>query len=94
MRKEIPRIGLTFGQLIAVLTLLFMIIGVWINMEVSLAELRVQTDQNVKEITCIKTDIETKRIENKNDHLLILDKIEKGNNEIMKYLIPYKRLMK
>ena len=94
MSREIPRLGLTFGQLIAVLTLLFMIIGVWINMEVSLAEIRVQSDQNTKEITCIKADIEAKRLENKADHQLILDKIETGNNEIMKYLIPGKQLMK
>lgn len=82
LKKE-TIIGLTFGQIIAVLTLFAMIMGVWINSQLAIARLEVKTEQNTLDITSIKTDMENKRLENKTDHEKILKKIEEGNKEII-----------
>ena len=82
LKKE-TIIGLTFGQIIAVLTLFALIMGVWINSQLAIARLEVKTEQNTLDITSIKTDMENKRLENKTDHEKILKKIEEGNKEII-----------
>ena len=84
-------IGLTFGQIIAVIGLVIMIIGVWINSQVNLAKLEVKTDQNSKDIQAIKEDNESKRVENKSDHEKILAKIEQSNKEIINKIDSIKR---
>lgn len=85
LRQE-TKYGLTYGQILSTLGLLGAIIGVWVRLEIAIAELKLKESYNRTDIELIKNDVEKKRLENKDDHKLILDKIEQSHREIMQYL--------
>lgn len=68
LAKE-TKIGLTFGQIITVLSMLAAIAGVWIRVEVQLAEMNLrqtnETIDRIEESTAIKSDL--KEHEGKDD---------------------------
>lgn len=75
MQKE-TRIGLTFGQMLSVVTIIGSVIIAWvsINVRVAQAEIRIQQleighDRNARNIEVI-------RLENREDHKAIMDKLD------------------
>lgn len=75
LQKE-TRMGLTFGQMLSVLTIIGGIIIAWvsINVRVAQAEVRIQQlevghDRNARNIEVI-------RLENREDHKAIMDKLD------------------
>ena len=86
LSKQHEATGLTYGQIIATLTLLFLIFGAWIN-------LTNETIKNKTEIENLKADKDRLRLElkdfineNKQDHKILADKIDNGNYMIIELL--------
>ena len=79
LQKE-TKYGLTFGQVISLLTLVGAILTVWISLNVRMAqaEIRIESleynfQQTIKSVEMIRT-------ENREDHRVLMDKLD----EIMK----------
>jgi len=79
LQKE-TKYGLTFGQIISLLTLVGAILTVWISLNVRMAqaEIRIESleynfQQTIKSVEMIRT-------ENREDHRVLMDKLD----EIMK----------
>jgi len=79
LHKE-TKFGLTFGQVISLLTLVGAILTVWISLNVRMAqaEIRIESleynfQQTIKSVEMIRT-------ENREDHRVLMDKLD----EIMK----------
>ncbi len=76
LHKE-SKLGLTFGQLLSVITVLGGIIAAYvtINIRITAAEVRIQELEKGRESNA--RNIEQIRVENREDHLLIMDKLDR-----------------
>jgi hypothetical protein len=81
LHKE-SKLGLTFGQLLSVITVLGGIIAAYvtINIRITAAEVRIQELEKGRETNA--RNIEQIRIENREDHLLILDKLDRLSEKL------------
>ena len=70
-------LGLTFSEILSILTILGGIVGVYVSLNVRIKAMEIRVDQN--EILRTEKDKkdETTSIENREDHKAILDKIDK-----------------
>ena len=81
LHKE-SKLGLTFGQLLSVITVLGGIIAAYvtINIRITAAEVRIQELEKGRETNA--RNIEQIRIENREDHLLIMDKLDRLSEKL------------
>jgi hypothetical protein len=77
MEKSEMKVGLTFNQILALLSVIAAVFMAWlqINVRVAQAETRIDAlEFGLKETTDV---IETNRIENRDDHKAIMQKLDK-----------------
>jgi len=70
------KFGLTFGQVISVLTILGGIIISWLSINVRIAQAEVRIDQLEKGRETNARNIEVIRTENREDHQRIMEKLD------------------
>ena len=75
MSKE-TKIGLTFGQIISVISILGGILISWIAINVRIAQAELRIDQLEKGRETNAQNIEKIRTENREDHQRIMDKLD------------------
>lgn len=75
MNRE-TKIGLTFGQLLSVLTVLGGILISWISINIRIAQSELRIDQLEKGRETNAHNIEKIRIENREDHQRIIDRLD------------------
>ena len=71
------RVGLTFGQIITSLSFIGGLITVYVSINVRIAALEVQVEALEKGRVINASNIETIRIENRQDHKEIMQKLDK-----------------
>ena len=71
------RVGLTFGQIISSLALIGGIITAYVSLNVRIANLEVQVEALEKGRMLNAQNIETIRLENRQDHKEIMNKLDK-----------------
>lgn len=79
LHKE-TKFGLTFGQVISLLTVIGGIIVAWISLNVRIAQAEVRIQVLERQFEATAKSIEQIRIENREDHRVLMDKLD----EIMK----------
>jgi len=70
------RIGLTFGQILSVLTIIGGIIIAWVSINVRVAQAEVRIQQLEIGHNLNARNIEVIRLENREDHKAIMDKLD------------------
>ena len=75
--KTPTRVGLTFGQIITSLSFIGGLITVYVSINVRIASLEVQVEALEKGRIINASNIETIRIENRQDHKEIMIKLDK-----------------
>lgn len=75
LAKE-TKLGLTFGQVISILTIIGGILLSWISINVRIAQAEVRIEQLEKGRETNAENIEKIRTENREDHQRILDKLD------------------
>ena len=76
------RVGLTFGQIISSLALIGGIITAYVSLNVRIANLEVQVEALEKGRMLNAQNIETIRLENRQDHKEIMNKLDNLIDEI------------
>jgi len=72
--------GLTFGQILSLLTVIGGILTVWVSLNVRIAQAEVRIQVLERQFEATAKSIEQIRIENREDHRVLMDKLD----EIMK----------
>lgn len=75
LHKE-TKFGLTFGQVISLLTLVGAILTVWISLNVRMAQAEIRIESLEYNFQQTLKSVETIRLENREDHRVILEKID------------------
>jgi len=96
LRKE-TTFGMTYGQLIATIGLLFTMLIAGLSLSARIAKIESHVAQNVIDITelrkndiVLRAEIEARRIENRDDHILILKKVDDSKKEIIDILRQFR----
>lgn len=71
------KIGLTFGQVISVLTIIGGILISWISINVRIAQAEIRIDQLERGRETNAQNIEKIRLENREDHQRIMEKLDR-----------------
>lgn len=79
LHKE-TKFGLTFGQVISLLTLVGAILTVWISLNVRMAQAEIRIESLEYNFQQMIKSVEMNRTENREDHRVLMDKLD----EIMK----------
>jgi len=79
LQKE-TKYGLTFGQILSLLTVIGGILTVWVSLNVRIAQAEVRIQVLERQFEATAKSIEQIRIENREDHRVLMDKLD----EIMK----------
>lgn len=79
LHKE-TKFGLTFGQVISLLTLVGAILTVWISLNVRMAQAEIRIESLEYNFQQMIKSVEMNRTENRDDHRVLMDKLD----EIMK----------
>lgn len=79
LQKE-TKFGLTFGQVISLLTLVGAILTVWISLNVRMAQAEIRIESLEYNFQQTIKSVEMNRTENREDHRVLMDKLD----EIMK----------
>jgi len=79
LHKE-TKFGLTFGQVISLLTLVGAILTVWISLNVRMAQAEIRIESLEYNFQQTVKSVEMNRKENREDHRVLMDKLD----EIMK----------
>jgi hypothetical protein len=79
LHKE-TKFGLTFGQVISLLTLVGAILTVWISLNVRMAQAEIRIESLEYNFQQTIKSVEMNRTENREDHRVLMDKLD----EIMK----------
>ncbi len=79
LHKE-TKFGLTFGQVISLLTLVGAILTVWISLNVRMAQAEIRIESLEYNFQQTIKSVEMNRKENREDHRVLMDKLD----EIMK----------
>ena len=74
------KFGLTFGQVISLLTLVGAILTVWISLNVRMAQAEIRIESLEYNFQQTIKSVEMNRTENREDHRVLMDKLD----EIMK----------
>ena len=75
LSKE-TKIGLTFGQIISVITIIGGILISWVSINVRIAQAEVRIEELEKGRLTNALNIEKIRLENREDHQRIIDKLD------------------
>ena len=75
LHKE-TKFGLTFGQMLSVLTIIGGIMISWVAINVRIAQAEIRIDELEKGRITNSQNIEQMRRENRDDHLQLMDKID------------------
>ena len=88
---------MTYGQLIATIGLLFTMLIAGLSLSARIAKIESHVAQNVIDITelrkndiVLRAEIEARRIENRDDHILILKKVDDSKKEIIDILRQFR----
>lgn len=84
MLQRETRLGLTFGQIISILTILGSVLLAWVSINVRIATAEVRIEELEKGRVTNSLNIEKIRVENREDHQRILDKLDNLPNELKK----------
>lgn len=84
MLQRETRLGLTFGQIISILTILGSVLLAWVSINVRIAQAEVRIEELEKGRVTNSQNIEKIRVENREDHQRILDKLDDVQNELKK----------
>ena len=84
MLQRETRLGLTFGQIISILTILGSVLLAWVSINVRIAQAEVRIEELEKGRVINSQNIEKIRVENREDHQRILDKLDDVQNELKK----------
>jgi len=84
MLQRDTRLGLTFGQIISILTILGSVLLAWVSINVRIAQAEVRIEELEKGRVTNSQNIEKIRVENREDHQRILDKLDDLQNELKK----------
>jgi len=79
LHKE-TKFGLTFGQVISLLTLVGAILTVWISLNVRMAQAEIRIESLEYNFQQTIKSVEMNRTENREDHRVLMDKLD----ELMK----------
>jgi len=75
LHKE-TKFGLTFGQVISLLTVIGGIIVAWISLNVRIAQAEVRIQVLERQFEATAKSIEQIRIENREDHRILMNKLD------------------
>lgn len=75
LQKE-SKLGLTFGQILSVLTIIGGILISWVAINVRIAQAEVRIEELEKGRLTNSQNIEQMRRENRDDHLMLMEKLD------------------
>lgn len=75
LHKE-TKFGLTFGQVISLLTLVGAILTVWISLNVRMAQAEIRIENLEYNFQQTLKSVETIRLENREDHRILMNKLD------------------
>lgn len=75
LHKE-TKFGLTFGQVISLLTLVGAILTVWISLNVRMAQAEIRIESLEYNFQQTLQSVETIRLENREDHRIMMNKLD------------------
>lgn len=84
MLQRETRLGLTFGQILSILTVLGSVLLAWVSINVRIAQAEVRIEELEKGRVTNSQNIERIRLENREDHQRIIDKLDDLQNEFKK----------
>lgn len=78
------RLGLTFGQILSIITVIGSVLFAWVSINVRIAQAEVRIEELEKGRNTNAQNIERIRLENREDHQRIIEKLEDVQNEIVR----------
>lgn len=70
------KIGLTFGQIISIVTTTAIVVGFYFSLSLQINELRDRISEHDRQITTIENNMERIRVENREDHAAVNSKLD------------------
>lgn len=91
MLKEQTKLGLTFGQILAIIGLLITLIGTYVSLTSRITALEVNSINTTANYQSIKKELVDGAKENKDDHIMLQKQIKEDNERVLDKIDDLKR---